>query len=59
MTHRANSAAHRYLPTRPEGHRVSHIETPFCEVVHGRCRNPFHEHPEQTRPRRWTLRRKV
>lgn len=61
MTHRANSAAHRYQRPATTGHRVSHTETPFCEIDgHGYCRNEFHSHTGPVRrSRRWLRRRTV
>lgn len=62
MTHRANSAGHRYSTVRPTtGHRISHTETPFCEIDRvGYCHNPSHSHTGPVRKaHRWLLRRKV
>jgi hypothetical protein len=63
MARHANSASHRYgtPPAITNGHRVSHTETPFCELdAHGHCRNQFHTHTAPARrSTRWTPRRKV
>jgi hypothetical protein len=62
MPHLHNARADRYAPARTNTtHRVSHTETPFCDVdARGHCRNSFHSHAGPVRkPRRWLSRRKV
>jgi hypothetical protein len=59
MFHPHNARPDRYTPV--SGHRVSHTETPFCDIDgHGYCRNQFHSHTGRVRhPRRWSIHRKA